>query len=333
MRRRSKLIASLAALLILALSLPVIHVRRFLDRPVAPPQRRVVEIAPGAPFTRVARSLAETGVVADAHLFRLLARWRDASQRIKAGEYAFEDAATPEQILNRLLAGDVLRHPFTVPEGWTLREIASRLETEGRGSAETFLRLARAPKMRERLKIDGPSLEGYLFPETYQLTRDMDEAALIEAMVREFRRRLTPEILAGAKEQGLDRKELVILASIVQKEAGHREEMPLIASVFHNRLTAGMPLQADPTVIYGIENFAGNLTRRHLQTASPYNTYRLPGLPLGPIANPGEEALRAVAFPAQSDYYYFVAKGDGTHIFAKTLAEHNANVRRYQLKR
>lgn len=333
MLRRHQLIAVLAALLILALSLPVLHVRRFLDRPVAPAQRRVVEIAPGAPFARVAEELAAADVVADARLFRLLARRHKADQRIKAGEYAFEKAATPEEILERLLTGDVLLHPFTVPEGWTLREIAGRLEAEGRGSAETFLRLARAPESRERLKIDGPSLEGYLFPETYQLTRDMDEAALIEAMHREFRRRLTPEILAGAKERGLGLKQLVILASIVQKEAGHRGEMPLIASVFLNRLAAGMPLQADPTVIYGIEDFDGNLTRHHLQTTTPYNTYRIPGLPLGPIANPGEEALRAVAFPAQSDYYYFVAKGDGTHIFAKTLAEHNDNVRRYQLKR
>ena len=333
MLRRRKLIAALAALIILALTLPVLHVRQFLAQPVAPPQRQVVEIPAGASFARVAEELAATGVVVDARLFKLLARWREATQRIKAGEYAFAGAATPEQILNRLLAGDVLLHPFTVPEGWTLREIAARLEAEGRGSAETFLRLARAPESRERLKIDGPSLEGYLFPETYQLTRGMDEKALIEAMVKEFRRRLTPEILAGAKERGLGLKELVILASIVQKEAGNREEMPLIASVFHNRLTVGMPLQADPTVIYGIENFDGNLTRRHLQTTTPYNTYRIPGLPIGPIANPGEEALRAVAFPAQSDYYYFVAKGDGTHIFAKTLAEHNANVRRYQLKR
>ena len=333
MPRRRKLIAALSALLILALILPVMHVRRFLDRPVAPAQRQVVEIPPGASFARVAEDLATVGVVADARLFKLLARWREAAQRIKAGEYAFEGAATPDQILERLLAGDVLLHPFTVPEGWTLREIAAHLEAEGRGSAETFLRLARAPETRERLKIDGLSLEGYLFPETYQLTRDMDEKALIEAMVKEFRRRLTPEILAGAKKRGLGLKELVILASIVQKEAGNREEMPLIASVFHNRLTVGTPLQADPTVIYGIDAFDGNLTRRHLQTTTPYNTYRIPGLPIGPIANPGEEALRAVAFPTQSDYYYFVAKGDGTHIFAKTLAEHNANVRRYQLKR
>lgn len=333
MIRRRKLIAALTALLILALILPAVHVRNFLDRPVAPPRRQEVAIPPGAPFARVAEDLATVGVVADARLFKLLARWREAAQRIKAGEYAFEGAATPDQILERLLAGDVLRHPFTVPEGWTLREIAARLDREGRGSAETFLRLARSPETRERLKIDGPSLEGYLFPETYQLTRDMDEKALIEAMVKEFRRRLTPEILAGAKERGLELEELVILASIVQKEAGNREEMPLIASVFHNRLAIKMPLQADPTVIYGIDDFDGNLTRRHLQTTTPYNTYRIPRLPIGPIANPGEEALRAVAFPAQSDYYYFVAKGDGTHVFAKTLAEHNANVRRYQLKR
>ncbi len=300
---------------------------------MTPPAARIVQIPPGTSFTRIARDLATQGVVADARLFTLLARWRKAADRVKAGEYAFARPATPDQILARLLAGDVLRHPFTVPEGLSIREIAARLEAEGRGSAATFVKLAFSAELRDRLKLAGPSLEGYLFPETYLLTSDMDERALIETMVAEFNRRLTPEILAGAKRRGLTREQLVILASIVQKEAGNRAEMPLIASVFHNRLTQNMPLQADPTVIYGIADFDGNLTRRHLDTETPYNTYRIPGLPAGPIANPGEDALRAAAFPAESDYLYFVAKNHDAHVFAKTLDEHNANVRHYQLGR
>lgn len=333
MFRRRFLIIGLSAFFALVVAVPAWQMVRFVRQPIAPPTARIIRIVPGTPLARVARELEAGGIIADARLFKLLARWRDAAQRIKTGEYAFEQPATPDTVLARLVSGDVLRHPFTVPEGLTLREIATRLEAEHRGSAAAFLKWAYDPELREQWQIPGPSLEGYLFPETYLLTSDMDEKALVEMMLGEFKRRLTPAILAGAEHQGLSRAQLVILASIIQKEAGNQAEMPLIASVFLNRLARRIPLQADPTVIYGIDRFDGNLTRTHLMTETPYNTYRFAGLPVGPIANPGADALRAVAFPATSDYLYFVAKGDGTHIFAKTLAEHNANVRRYQLKR
>jgi UPF0755 protein len=152
-------------------------------------------------------------------------------------------------------------------------------------------------------------------------------------MVRQFESRLAPELLEGAAKIGLDRHRLVTLASIIQKEAGTTSEMPVIAAVFHNRLRRKMPLQADPTVIYGIANFNGNITRKDLRTPTPYNTYRIAGLPPGPIASPGADALRAAAFPAKADYLYFVARGDGTHAFSKDLREHNRAVRHYQLKR
>jgi UPF0755 protein len=293
----------------------------------------VIHIPSGTSFAEIAQTLETRGVVADAVLLKILARWRGSAGRIKAGEYAFDQPAVPDAVLRRLVEGDVIRYRFTVPEGLTLREIAGRLETEGRGRADSFLALARDSDFCRQLGIAAPTLEGYLFPETYLMTGDMTELQLIQAMIREFNRRLTPEIETGARRQNLDRHQLVTLASIIQKEAGTRGEMPRIASVFHNRLSKGIPLQADPTVIYGIDGFDGNLTRKHLITATPYNTYQLRGLPAGPIANPGEDALRAAAFPATSDELYFVSRGDGTHVFAKTLAEHNANVRKYQLNR
>jgi len=330
---RHLLTAALLAVLILTLAVPAVRFARFVQRPVAPSSPQIVRIAPGSSFAEIARVLATRGIVADAAMLKLLARWRDAAGKIQAGEYAFDLPATPDAILARLVAGDVIRHRFTVPEGLTLREIAERLQAEGRGQAKTFLALARDPAFCRQLGIDEPTLEGYLFPETYLMTEGMTEEELIRAMVREFDRRLTPEILAAAAKEQLNRHQLVTLASIIQKEAGNREEMPIISSVFHNRLRRGIALQADPTVIYGIADFNGNLTRRDLNTPSPYNTYQLRGLPAGPIANPGEDALRAAAQPADTDFFFFVSRGDGTHIFAKNLAEHNANVRKYQLKR
>jgi len=333
MVRRNLLIAAVLAALGLAVAVPALRFAWFIKHPVAPPSPQTVRIASGTSFAEIARTLEAQGVVADAGKLKLLARWREAAGRVKAGEYAFDQPANPDAILARLVAGDVIRYRFTVPEGLTLREIAARLETEGRGRADSFLALTHDPAFCQPLGIAGTTMEGYLFPETYLLTGDMTEEKLIQAMVREFNRRLTPEIEAGATQHKLNRHQLVILASIIQKEAGNREEMPLIASVFHNRLQKGIPLQADPTVIYGIDNFDGNLTRQHLNTPTPYNTYQLRGLPAGPIANPGEDALRAAAFPATTDYIFFVSRGDGTHAFSKTLQEHNALVRKYQLMR
>ncbi|OHB32714.1 MAG: hypothetical protein A2X84_13285 [Desulfuromonadaceae bacterium GWC2_58_13] len=333
MVRRKLLIAAALAALGLALAVPALRFAWFIAQPVAPSSPQIVHIASGASFANIAHTLKNQGIVADAGKLKLLAHWRKAASKIKAGEYAFEQPATPDAVLARLVAGDVIRYRFTVPEGLTLREIAERLQAEGRGKADNFLAKAEDPAFCQQMGIAAPTVEGYLFPETYLLTGDMTEEKLIQTMVREFTRRLTPEIEAGAKRNNLNRTQLVTLASIIQKEAGTSSEMPLIASVFHNRLRKGMPLQADPTVIYGIDNFDGNLTRKHLNTPTPYNTYQLLGLPAGPIANPGEEALRAAAYPALTDYLFFVARGDGTHVFAQTLAEHNANVRKFQLKR
>lgn len=305
----------------------------FLYRPVTPAASTVVSVSPGLPFAEVARQLQAEGVVRSAAGFKLLAWLRGDARRIKAGPYDFGGPATPGRVLDRLVAGDVRRQRLTIPEGFSLREIASRIEAEGIGRAETFLHLARDPGFIASLGIASPSLEGYLFPDTYLFDSGTPEDRLIRAMVRQFESRLAPDLVEGAAKAGLDPHQLVTLASIIQKEAGTREEMPVIAAVFHNRLRRNMPLQADPTVIYGVADYNGTITRKHLLTPTPYNTYRMTGLPPGPIASPGEDALRAAAFPAAADYLFFVASGDGNHTFSRTLGEHNRAVQQYRLSR
>lgn len=305
----------------------------FLLTPLTPPSGTTLEIRHGEPFTSIARRLTAAGVVAGDHSLILLARWRGDAGRVQAGTYAFNAPATPGAVLDRLVAGDVVRTSVTIPEGWTLREIAARLDEKGLADRREILQLAADAKFLRSLGIPPPSLEGYLFPETYSLAAGTPPRRILKMMVEEFRQRITPEMRAGARAQGLDLHQLVTLASIVQKEAGSDAEMPLIAAVFRNRLRRHMPLQSDPTVIYGIPDFNGNLTKADLKRKTPYNTYRITGLPPGPIASPGTAALLAVAHPAAVDYLYFVSRGNGSHVFSTTLAEHNRAVRRYQLHR
>jgi UPF0755 protein len=305
----------------------------FEHRPVEPPAAQRVKVAPGTALPQIATQLEQAGVVSDAGRFIRLVRLRTAAQKLKAGEYEFAVAATPAEILDRLVAGDVIKIRITIPEGFNLREIAGRVAAAGIGSAEQLHALAKDPVFASKLKVPAGTLEGYLFPETYTVNTTTSTNELLQTMVAQLDRQLSPELLDAARSHGLNRHALVTLASIIQKEAGNDAEMPLISAVFHNRLRLGMRLQADPTVIYGISNFNGNLTRRDLQTPTPYNTYTRGGLPPGPIASPGLAALRAAAYPAASDALYFVSRGDGTHVFSATLTAHNRAVQRYQLKR
>ena len=304
----------------------------FVTTAVTPQGPLVLDIKPGSSFTQIAGQLEESGVISDARRFTWLARWHKATGQIHAGQYLFEFAATPDQVLTRLVAGDIRKFHVTIPEGFTLREIAARLAKTGIGSADEVLALCYDAGFLTELKIEAASLEGYLFPETYTYTSSTTPRQLLQAMLAQLQAQLTPELLARAAALGLNRHQLLTLASIIQKEAGNVMEMPLISAVFHNRLKQGIALQADPTVIYGIADFNGNLTRKHLATPTPYNTYTMRGLPPGPIASPGQFALLAAAAPAPSKDLYFVARGDGTHEFSATLQAHNQAVRRYQLR-
>lgn len=304
----------------------------FTIRPLAPPKTVRLSIPPGMTVTQTAVLLEKNGIITSANNFRFLTRLKKGKGAIKIGIYEFSRAATPEEILRRLLAGDIVLRRITIPEGFALKEIAARLENLGYGPAQEFLNLSRDPEFLKSLDLPGPSLEGYLFPETYFAAIDAAPRQLLQMMVREFRKRLSEELIAAAKEQGLSVPQLVTLASIVQKEARKIEEMPIIASVFHNRLRIRMPLQADPTVNYGTNNSNGSISKADLQRPTPYNTYKIVALPPGPIASPGAEALRATAFPADTKYLYFVARGDGGHVFSADLKSHNEAVRSYRLR-
>jgi UPF0755 protein len=253
------------------------------------------------------------------------------STNIKAGEYVLNSGMPPLKVLDILSKGAVLLHAVTIPEGFTRKQIGELLEKKGLINKQKFLSLTGSPEIAKRYGISGTGLEGYLYPDTYQFARGLPTMSVIDTMVNRFREVVAP-FRKRAEQLDMAMEEVVILASIVEKETGRAKERPLIASVFLNRLEKNMRLESDPTVIYGLIEFDGDLTREHLNQNTPYNTYVIRGLPPGPISNPGREAIKAVLYPANSDYLYFVSKNDGSHYFSETLSEHNKAVGIYQKK-
>lgn len=333
--RIRNILLALGVGLLLLVGIPAGVLTWFSVRPVAPPEPVRVNIESGRSFASVAAELEGAGVVADARALRILARIKRADRGIHAGVYSFSTPLNPVEVLDVLRAGRVELVHITVPEGLRVKEVVVRCSDAGLGTVEKYNALLSDPGFIAATGLDVTDLEGYLFPETYHFAPGSDEKTVLRTMVEQMQAKLTPELLEAAHAHELTRHELVTLASIIQKEAGNDAEMPRIAAVFHNRLQRNMRLQSDPTVIYGIEDFDGNLTRFHLRRHRPYNTYTISGLPPGPIACPGEAALHAAAFPADDDSLYFVAtkEKDGGHHFSKTLREHNKAVRRYQLGR
>ena len=325
-----KTLLFVAALLLAAAASLGLGLAHHLNSPADPEGRAgVFVVREGWTLEEVALELERRDVIRSRSAFRLWARVQDAGRRIRSGEYRLGSHMTPIQILDMLTRGAVIIHPVTIPEGYTAEQIAGTLEREGLAGREAFMALFRDQGFMAAHDLPGPTLEGYLYPDTYQFARGVSSRRIAETLVRRFwevMEPLKPKVAAS----GLSLGEVVTLASIVEKETGRAEERALIASVFLNRLERGMRLDSDPTVIYGIDGFDGNLTRDHLQTPTPYNTYRMRGLPPGPIANPGEAAIRAVLEPAESDYLYFVSRNDGSHQFSRTLSEHNRAVRTYQ---
>jgi len=287
----------------------------------------------GDSLGRIAAGLEAARLVRDARAVSWLARFRGLAGSLRAGEYRLSATLSPGEILEQIAAGRVATWEVAIPEGFTAAMIAQRLEEAGLADAEAFLAVARDPDFAAELSLPADGLEGYLFPETYRLPRGQSPRAIARAMVEQFMR-VWSELATAAEARGLTMHPAVTLASIVEKETGAPEERPLIASVFSNRLARRMRLESDPTVIYGIPDFDGNLRRRDLEDeGNPYNTYRIPALPPGPIASPGRAALAAVVEPAESDYLFFVSRNDGTHVFARSYAEHVRNVDHYQRRR
>ncbi len=294
---------------------------------------KVVTIQPGASFTEIARILETNGIVRDRRSFYLLARIQEAIPKVKAGEYEVHTHMTPSEVLAKLIRGDVIKYPITIPEGFNLYQIAEILERAGVSSQRAFLEKARDPLLIASLGLEGDSLEGYLFPDTYNFPKGFGEEPVIRQMVSRFNAIFAP-LAKRAEQMGLSCRDVVILASMVEKEAMDDQERRLISAVFHNRLHRGMALQSDPTAVYGVkmakDRVENRITRQDLMRKSPYNTYQITGLPKGPIANPGMKSLQAVLNPADVNYLYFVSKNDRTHYFSSTLEEHNRAVKRYQ---
>jgi UPF0755 protein len=294
-----------------------------------------VELAPGTSVSSIAAQLAASGVVADPWTFRIAARLSGDERRLQAGEYRFADAASPFEIVARLARGDVYVRSITFPEGLTIREMAVTFERHGLGTAADFEKAGRDVSAIAEIDPEAQTLEGYLFPDTYALPRSTGPAGTVATMVERFKQAFDGDLRARAAADRLSAREVVTLASLIEKETAAAAERPLVSAVYRNRLKLGMPLQCDPTVIYALMRrgrWRGNLTRQDLLIDSPYNTYRRAGLPPGPIASPGRSSLDAAVNPADVPYLYFVSRNDGTHVFATTLAEHNRNVAKWQVQ-
>lgn len=297
-------------------------------------EEQFVIIAPGTGTAAIGRRLVETGVIRDQLAFRAALWWTGRARDLQAGEYRFDRPMAAVDVVERLARGDVYTRRLTFPEGLMIREMAEIFETRGFGSRASFVEAASNVSLIKDLDADARDLEGYLFPETYALPRETPAARVIAMMVDRFRATYTDDWRRRAADQDLTTRQVVTLASLVEKETGQAQERPMIAAVYRNRLKIGMPLQADPTVVYAMQKagtYNGNIRRDDLALDSPYNTYRYPGLPPGPIASPGAAALEAVVKPAAVSYLYFVSRNDGSHVFADSLAEHNRNVREFQV--
>jgi UPF0755 protein len=240
---------------------------------------------------------------------------------------------TPAQILDMLVQGRSILYRLTIPEGYTIKQVAQEIARQGLGTAEEIQKLATDPMVAQSYAIEAQTLEGYLFPDTYYFPKDVEPLKIIAKMVEHFNTQFQPVWEQRAKELNFSVHQIVTLASIIEKETGAPSERPIIASVFHNRLKKKMRLESDPTVIYGIPKFDGNIKRHHLQTRTPYNTYKIKGLPPGPIANPGSASIEAALYPYETNFLFFVAKKDGTHQFSTNIKDHNRAVRKYQLRR
>jgi UPF0755 protein len=292
-----------------------------------------VNIPAGASFRKVSSILSQKGIIKHKLDFKLLAYIMRATHSIKYGEYLLSSSMRPLTILEKLLNGEVVLHEVTIPEGYTDEEIAQTLEEKGLlDNIDEFMHLTRDRSFIASLNITANTLEGFLYPDTYKLSKGLTPKEIIKKMVDQFKLIYTPDLQQRAKQMGMTMLQVVTLASMIEKETSIPSEKFLISAVFHNRLKLGMRLQSDPTVIYALHITNDVITRADLRKKNPYNTYTNYGLPPGPICNPGKESIIAALYPADVKYLYFVANNDGSHVFTKTLKEHNYYVNLYQRK-
>ena len=315
------LIAALAATLMLRAAL---EKRSAVQVPPA-----TIEVAPGTGIHALGKRLQDRGLVENARLFTLLARLRGLDRNIRSGNYALAGGATLGETIDLFVSGPQKLDFVVIPEGLDLRATAQLLEAAGLGDSGKFLVLSQASEFAREMGVPGDTLEGFLFPDTYAFAAGAPPADILGHMVARFHEVLTPALIEEGAAHGLSPLEIVTLASLIEKEAAIAEERALISAVFHNRLRRGMKLQSDPTAIYGVEGHSGRVRASDLHRENPYNTYKIPGLPPGPIANPGRAALEAAVRPADDrKVLYFVARDDSSHIFSRSYREHRRAIRR-----
>lgn len=297
-------------------------------------QPQIFDIQPGMTLKQVAVALSHQGLIRSASAFQAIAYIQSKQNQVMVGEFSLSPSMLPSEIIDRITSGKTVLHPVTIPEGYRITEIAALLNAEGLANPEKFIRQTRDENLIRSLGIPTDSLEGYLFPETYHFSKFTPEEKIVRNMVDTFREQVSKaQLMKSAKESNLSWHEIITLASLIEKETGLDSERKMISSVFHNRLRKNMRLQTDPTVIYAIERFDGNIRKHDLKIDSPYNTYRYKGLPPGPIASPGIKSIVAAIFPIESDNLYFVSRQNGSHHFSSTLVEHNRAVQKYQLSK
>jgi UPF0755 protein len=307
------------------------HVHHFLTTPGPALQRHVIVFIPqSSPLWKTAHILASEGVITNARFFSWWARLTGADRKVRSGEYLFTDPLSPLSVLHMLVNGKGLRHTITVTEGMTFKQIVSLLARKGFGAEEQFLCLNIDTDFLATWGLPPQGMEGYLYPDTYHFSWLAAPEAILGRMIERFYKVMSPTMYRQIAAQHFSLHEAITLASLIEKETRLGTERSLVAAVFHNRLRIGMPLQCDPSVIYGLDEFDGNLTRQHLLAPTLYNTYLFRGLPPGPIASPGLESMLAALNPAKIDYLYFVARGDGSHVFSSDLEAHNRAVYRFQ---
>ncbi len=298
--------------------------------PARNPPLQLIDVPEGLPFQQVAAQLEEKGVIESRGVFVLLAQITNTDRQVKPGEYVFHAGMEPLTILDDLREGKTLLHQVTFPEGFTVRQVAARLARHGLVEEDAFVALTENTSFIQSLGLQVASLEGYLFPTTYQFEKYSSPKDIIRTMVTFWKKAFSSQLREQAKRLNMSVHEVLTLASLVEKETGAAEERRMISGVFHNRLSRDIMLQSDPTVIYALENFDGNIRKKDLSIDHPYNTYRYKGLPPGPIANPGLASIEAALSPDKSSYLYFVSRNDGTHYFSSSLKEHNRAVDKFQ---
>ncbi len=299
--------------------------------PNTAPVEQAVIVQSGQGFKALSNLLYQKGMILHPVKFRLFARIKGHDKRIKAGEYMLSSAMTPKKILETMVDGKVYLHRLTIPEGYNLRQVAQAVGTAGLASEADFLKATTDPDLLNANGIDARTFEGYLFPDTYYFPRDVTSENIITTMVKRFWSVFNPEWKEQTKTLEMTIHQVITLASIIEKETAVAAERPIISSVFHNRLKRNMRLESDPTVIYGMGDYNGNITRKDLESPTRYNTYTMKGLPPGPISNTGAKAIEAALYPADTKFLYFVSRNDRTHHFSTNFRDHNRAVRKYQL--